>query len=63
MMVIGAIAAMAVTYITSIKAVFGPHLLVGLGMTAMIAVSASLSPLCKRGQLGTLHPIVLNSAL
>lgn len=50
LMVIGAIAAMAVTYINNGKLFFGPHLLVGLGMTAMIAVSASLSPFMQKGQ-------------
>jgi len=43
-MVIGALAAMGVTYINNSKLFFGPHLLVGLGMTGMVAVSASLSP-------------------
>jgi uncharacterized membrane protein len=43
-MVLGAIGAMAITYINNGKLFFGPHLLVGLGMTGLIAVSASLSP-------------------
>lgn len=50
LMVIGAIAAMAVTYINNGKLFVGPHLLVGLGMTAMIAISASLSPFMQKGQ-------------
>jgi len=58
-MVIGAIAAGCLTSI--IKAVFGPHLLVGLGMTAMIAVSASLS-LYARAKLDV-TPILFDSAL
>jgi uncharacterized membrane protein len=43
-MVLGMIGAMAVTYINNGKLFVGPHLLVGLGMTGLIAVSASLSP-------------------
>lgn len=50
LMVIGAIAAMGVTYINNGKLFVGPHLLIGLGMTAMIAVSASLSPFMQKGQ-------------
>ncbi|HEY9708878.1 MAG TPA: DUF4079 domain-containing protein [Oculatellaceae cyanobacterium] len=50
LMVIGAIAALAVTYINNGKLFVGPHLLAGLGMTALIAVSASLSPFMQKGQ-------------
>ena len=50
LMVIGALGAMAVTYINNGKLFFGPHLLIGLGMTAMVAVSASLSPFMQKGQ-------------
>ena len=49
-MVIGAIAAMAVTYINNGKLFFGPHLLAGLGMVAIIATSASLTPFMQKGQ-------------
>jgi uncharacterized membrane protein len=48
-MVLGALGAMAVTYINNQKLFFGPHLLVGLGMTGMIAVSAALSPYMQKG--------------
>jgi hypothetical protein len=48
-MVLGSIGAMAVTYINNNKLFVGPHLLVGLGMTGMIAVSASLTPLMQKG--------------
>ena len=48
-MVLGSIGAMAVTYINNGKLFVGPHLLVGLGMTGMIAVSASLTPLMQKG--------------
>lgn len=50
LMVIGAIAAMAVTYINNGKLFVGSHLLAGLGMTALIAVSASLSPFMQKGK-------------
>jgi len=53
LMVIGAIA-MAVTYINNQKAVFGPHLLVGLGMTAMIAVFSFTLSFMQKGKIG--HP-------
>jgi len=49
LMVIGAIAALAVTYINNGKLFVGPHLLAGLGMTGLIAVSASLSPFMQKG--------------
>ena len=64
LMVIGSIAAMAVTYINNQKLFFGPHLLIGLSMTAMIAVSASLSPFMQKGQNWARYThIVLNAAL
>lgn len=64
LMVIGAIAAMAVTYINNQKLFFGPHLLVGLGMTGMIAVSASLSPFMQKGQNWARYThIALNAGL
>lgn len=64
LMVIGAIAAMAVTYINNQKLFFGPHLLAGLAMTGMIAVSASLSPFMQKGQDWARYThIVLNAAL
>jgi hypothetical protein len=40
---------MAVTYINNGKLFVGPHLLVGLSMTALIALAASLSPLMQQG--------------
>lgn len=49
-MVLGTIGGMAVTYINNGKLFFGPHLLVGLGMTAMIAVSAALAPFMQKGE-------------
>ncbi|GAB4184948.1 MAG: DUF4079 domain-containing protein [Coleofasciculaceae cyanobacterium] len=50
LMVVGAIGGMAVTYINNGKLFVGPHLLAGLGMTALIAISASLSPFMQKGQ-------------
>jgi hypothetical protein len=50
LMVVGAIGGMAVTYINNGKLFVGPHLLAGLGMTAIIAMSASLSPFMQKGQ-------------
>ncbi|WP_421656069.1 DUF4079 domain-containing protein [Leptothermofonsia sp. ETS-13] len=49
LMVVGCIAGMAVTYINNGKLFVGPHLLAGLGMTGLIAVSAALSPLMQKG--------------
>ncbi|AMW30441.1 MULTISPECIES: DUF4079 domain-containing protein [Oscillatoriales] len=49
LMVLGSIGGMSVTYINNHKLFVGPHLLVGLGMTGMVAVSASLSPLMQKG--------------
>ena len=64
LMVIGALAAMAVTYINNSKLFFGPHLVVGLAMTAMIAVSAALSPFMQKGQDWARYThIVLNTTL
>ncbi|MEC4983230.1 MAG: DUF4079 domain-containing protein [Oscillatoria sp. PMC 1068.18] len=48
-MVIGSIAAMGVTYLNNEKLFFGSHLLAGLGMTALIATSASLVPFMLKG--------------
>lgn len=49
LMVLGAIGGMAVTYINNGKLFVGPHLLAGLGMTGLVAVSASLSPFMQKG--------------
>ena len=61
LMVVGNIGGMAITYINNGKLFVGPHLLVGLSMTAMIAVSASLSPLMQKGnELARYTHITLN---
>jgi Protein of unknown function (DUF4079) len=49
LMVIGTIGGMGATYIVNHKLFFGSHLLVGLGMTALIAISASLTPFMQKG--------------
>mgnify|MGYP003493981119 CR=1 FL=1 len=49
MMVLGALGGMAVTYINNQKLFLSAHLLAGLGMTGMIAVSAGLTPLMQKG--------------
>lgn len=48
-MVLGTIGGMAVTYISNGKLFVGPHLLVGLGMTGLIATSASMAPFVQKG--------------
>ena len=50
-MTLGTLGGMAVTYLNNGKLFVGPHLLVGLAMTGMIAVAASLSPLMQQGNL------------
>ena len=55
---------MAVTYINNGKLFFGPHLLVGLGMTGIIAFSASLSPFMQKGaNWARVTHIILNFTL
>ncbi|CAD5937809.1 hypothetical protein PCC9214_01720 [Planktothrix tepida] len=49
LMVLGTIGGMGVTYINNGKLFVGPHLLAGLGMTGMIAISASLTPYMQKG--------------
>lgn len=48
-MVLGTLGGMAITYINNGKLFVGPHLLVGLGMTGLIATSASLTPFMQKG--------------
>ncbi len=62
LMVVGAVGGMGVTYLNNGKLFVGPHLLAGLGITALVAVSASLAPIMRDGQkmwARNLH-IVLN---
>lgn len=48
-MVLGALGGMGVTYINNEKLFLGPHLFAGLGMTGLVAMAASLTPLMQRG--------------
>ena len=64
LMVLGTIGAMVVTYINSGKLFLGSHLLVGLGMTGLIATSASLTPFMQKGKDWARYShIGLNTAL
>ncbi|MEB3255633.1 MAG: DUF4079 domain-containing protein [Synechococcaceae cyanobacterium] len=49
LMVLGSVGGMAVTYINNGKLFVGPHLLVGLAMTGLIALAAGLAPLMQGG--------------
>lgn len=65
LMVFGALGGMGVTYLTNNKLFVGPHLLAGLGLLGLVALSAALAPLMKDGQKAwarNLH-IVLNIAV
>ncbi|MEO0491017.1 MAG: DUF4079 domain-containing protein [Cyanobacteria bacterium P01_A01_bin.123] len=63
-MVLGSIGGMAVTYLNNGKLFFGPHLLAGLGMTGLIATSASLVPFMQKGnETARLTHISLNVVL
>ncbi|MCP9775825.1 DUF4079 domain-containing protein [Cyanobium sp. HWJ4-Hawea] len=50
-MVVGTFGGMAVTYLNNGKLFVGPHLLVGITMTCMVATAASLTPLIQQGNL------------
>jgi hypothetical protein len=49
LMVIGSIGGMAVTYINNGKLFVSPHLLAGLSITGLVALSAALSPFMQKG--------------
>ncbi len=49
LVVLGTVGGMAVTYINNGKLFVGPHLLAGLGMMSMVAISASLVPYMQKG--------------
>ncbi|MEY4758617.1 MAG: hypothetical protein RLZZ268_115 [Cyanobacteriota bacterium] len=51
LMVLGTFGGMAVTYLNNGKLFVGPHLLVGIAMTCLIALAVSLSPLMQQGNL------------
>jgi hypothetical protein len=50
LMVAGSLGGMTVTYINNGKLFVGPHLLAGMGMTALIAFSAALTPYMQKGK-------------
>ncbi|MFQ4134997.1 DUF4079 domain-containing protein [Nodosilinea sp. PGN35] len=63
-MVISTVGAMGVTYLEAGKLFVGPHLLVGLGMATLIAVSAALVPFMQKGsETARLTHITLNMVL
>ncbi len=49
-LVMGSIGGMAVTYINNDKLFVGPHLLAGLGVAGLGALSAGLAPLMQQGK-------------
>ena len=49
--VLGTFGGMAVTYLNNGKLFVGPHLLVGIGMTCLIALAVSLTSLMQQGNL------------
>jgi hypothetical protein len=64
LMVLGTIGALGVTYINNGKLFLGPHLLVGLGMTGLIATSTALVPSMQKGnELARITHITLNVIL
>jgi hypothetical protein len=64
LMVLGTIGGMGATYINNQKLFVSPHLLVGLGMTALIAISASLTPFMQKGNgIARYSHISINIAL
>ena len=50
-MVLGTFGGMAVTYLNNGKLFVGPHLLVGIAMTSLLALASALSPLMQQGDL------------
>jgi hypothetical protein len=50
LMVFGTVGGMAVTYINNNKLFVGPHLIVGLGLTCIVAVTAALAPWMQQGK-------------
>lgn len=49
LMAIGTLGGMAVTYINNGKLFVGPHLLAGLGMLGLIAISTAMVPYMQKG--------------
>jgi hypothetical protein len=51
LMVLGTFGGMAVTYLNNGKLFVGPHLLVGIGMTCLVALAVALIPMIQQGNL------------
>jgi hypothetical protein len=51
LMVLGTAGGMGVTYLNNGKLFVGPHLLVGLGMTTIVGIAASLTTAMQKGNL------------
>ncbi len=64
LLILGTLGGMAVTYINNGKLFVGPHLLVGLGMTGLIASAAALVPWMQKGnEVARICHISLNVSL
>ena len=51
LMVLGTFGGMAVTYLNNGKLFVSPHLLVGIGMTCLLALAVALIPMIQQGNL------------
>jgi hypothetical protein len=51
LMVLGTFGGMAVTYLNNGKLFVGPHLLVGIAMTCLVALAVALIPMIQQGNL------------
>ena len=51
LMVLGTFGGMAVPYLNNGKLFVGPHLLVGIGMTCLLALAVALIPMIQQGNL------------
>jgi len=60
LIILGGLGGMAVTYINNGKLFVGPHLVAGLGVVGMAALSAGLAPLMQQGKIGQDIPILLS---
>jgi len=50
LVVVGSVGGMAVTFINNGKLFVGPHLIAGLGVACMAALSAALAPMMQQGK-------------
>ncbi|NUN65659.1 DUF4079 domain-containing protein [Pseudanabaena biceps] len=64
LMVVGAVGGMAVTYNNNGKLFFGGHLIAGLGLASLAALSTALAPLLQQGkEWARITHITVNTAL